>query len=500
MAIVGTGLPVNRLIEASWSISAQPGVTPNINACLIIGPSPVINPTERIRQYLNIAEVAVDFGVTTPEYQSAVLWFSQSPQPQSLYIGRWVQTASHGQLIGGTLSPAQQLIASWAAIANGGVVFTIDGVVRNLSGMNFSSVTNLNAVASIITSAIGGSGTMVWNANYGRFELTSASTGITSSVSFATPGTGTDISSMLVMTAAQASAGAGDYAVQGMAPETAVSAVVTFDNRFSQLWYGLIMPTAVDLDHQAVAAYIEAANPPHYYGVTTQEAGVLSPVDQADIAYVLMTFGYNKTAVQYSSNSVYAVASYMARALTVDWTGSNTAIILMYKQEPGVIPEVLNNTQANAAQAKNCNVYVDYANGTQLIEYGTSASGQFTDTVVGADALSVQAQANYFNTLYTTQTKIPQTDAGMTVLMNAVGTAGEQFNRNGYLAPGPWNDQPIGTLSTGQLVQNGYYLYALPIALQPEAQREQRIAPVIQMACKLAGGIQTGSVLISINP
>lgn len=496
MAIVGTGLPVSRLVAVSWSLSALPASVPNLNTCLVLGPSPVIDVVERMREYLNIGEVATDFGSTTPEYQAAVLWFSQNPQPQNLFIGRWAQTATSGTLIGGALSAANQIITNWTAITNGGVDFTIDGVAHNLTALDFHLVTNLNGVASVITAALSGAGTVVWNASFEYFQLTSATTGTSSTVAFATAGAGTDISAMLHMTAGSS----GAYVAQGIAAETALSAVTLFDTEFSTIWYGLDMPTAVDADHEAVAAFVEAANPPHYYGVTTQESGVLSPTDTSDIAYILQQFGYNKTAVQYSSTSAYAVASYLARILTTEWTGSGTAITMMYKQEPGVVPETLNNTQANAAQAKNCNVFANYANGTQLIEYGTCASGQFTDTIVGADALAVTVQSNVFNVLYTVPTKVPQTDAGMSLLLNAEAAGCAQFVTNGYLAPGIWNSAGFGSLKTGDLIPDGYYIFAPPMALQAESARANRQAPVSQIAAKLAGAIHTAEVLITINP
>lgn len=500
MSIPGTGLPVSRIVQASWSVSASPGVVPNINACLILGPSAVIDVVSRLREYQTLAEVAQDFSPITPEYQTAVLWFSQQPQPQNLFIGRWAQTASSGQLFGTTLSASQQLISNWTAITNGGVDLTIDGAPHNLVGLDFSGVTNLNGVATIVQAALSGAATVVWNANFEYFVVTSASSGTSSTVAFATAGTGTDISAMLGLTAAQAPPAGSAYAAPGIAAESAVSAVTLFDSEFSSIWYGLIMPTAVDADHEAVAAYVEAANPYHYYGVTTDEAGVLSPSSTSDIAYVLQSFGYNRTAVQYSSTSPYAVASYLGRILPTNWNGSNTAITLMHKQEPGVVAETLNTTQANSAEAKDCNVYAKYANGTQLIEYGTSCSGQFTDTVIGADALTVTAQSNYFNTMYESTTKIPQTDAGMNLLKNSIAAACIQFVINGYAAPGTWNDEGFGDLAYGDLLGNGYYIYAPPMALQSEALRALRIAPLSQVAVKLAGAIHTGAIEITINP
>ncbi|WP_225395303.1 DUF3383 family protein, partial [Escherichia coli] len=33
-----------------------------------------------------------DFGVESPEYKAAQVFFSQSPKPQEVFVGRWVKT------------------------------------------------------------------------------------------------------------------------------------------------------------------------------------------------------------------------------------------------------------------------------------------------------------------------------------------------------------------------------------------------------------------------
>ena len=117
---------------------------------------------------------------------------------------------------------------------------------------------------------------------------------------------------------------------------------------------------SVNADHLAIAAYIEAANTKHVYGVTTQEAGALVAATTTDIAYQLAQFDYNKTFVQYSSSSPYAVASLLGRILTVDYTGNNTVITLAYKQQPGIVAESLNSTQADSLKTKNCNAFLNF--------------------------------------------------------------------------------------------------------------------------------------------
>jgi hypothetical protein len=308
-------------------------------------------------------------------------------------------------------------------------------------------------------------------------------------------GSGTDISAMLGMT----STSSGAFVANGVAAETAVQAAALFDNQFGQQWYGLTVPQAADADHLALAAFIESTNNKHFYGVTTQEAGVLNSVTTTDIASQLQALGFNKTCTQFSSNSAYAVNSLIGRQLTVDYTGNNTVITLMYKQEPGVAAETLNATQMSALEGKNCNVFVAYNNGTTIIEPAKVASGEFIDTIVGMDAFCIDVQTALFNRLFTSTTKIPQTDPGMHILATDIEGVCQQYVNNGLFAPGVWNSGGFGTLNQGDFLPKGYYVFQPPVASQSQADRAARKSVPFQIAVKLAGAVHTIDFAVTVN-
>ncbi|MBN3848625.1 DUF3383 domain-containing protein [Paraburkholderia sp. Ac-20342] len=308
-------------------------------------------------------------------------------------------------------------------------------------------------------------------------------------------GSGTDISALLGMTAASS----GAYAAQGINAESAVSAVTLFDNQFGQQWYGLTVCGAADPDHLAVAAFIESSTNKHFYGVTTQEAGVLTSTSTTDIAAQLQAAGFNKTCYQYSSNNAYAVNSLLGRQLTVLYTGNNTVITLMFKQEPGVAAETLNATQMAALEGKNCNVFAAYNNGTTIIEPAKVASGQFIDTIVGMDAFAIDTQTALFNALYTSTTKIPQTDPGMHILATTIEGICQQYVKNGLFAPGTWNSGGFGTLNQGDFMAKGYYVYQPPVASQSQANRAARVSVPFQIAVKLAGAVHDVVFAVTVN-
>jgi hypothetical protein len=109
-------------------------------------------------------------------------------------------------------------------------------------------------------------------------------------------------------------------------------------------------------------------------------------------------------------------------------------------------------------------------------------------------------QTDVFNVLFTTATKIPQTNSGIQLLKNAIDAACTRFVANGYCAPGTWNSSGFGILNEGDNLPAGFYVFAPDIALQSQSQRAMRESPLIQCAVKAAGAIHTVDIAITVNP
>jgi hypothetical protein len=489
---MATTLPVSRLISVGVNLSPKAAQAQNLSSLLILGPSSVIDIKTRMRSYGTIDAVAIDFGTLAPEYQAAQLWFDQAPQPTQVLIGRWAQAASSGQLIGAAL--AAGILATLQGIANGGLTMTIDALAPQvLAGLNFAGAANLNAVAAIIDAALANA-TVLYNSQLNRFEVMSATTGATSIVSFATAAAGTDLSHLLGLALAD-----GGYQSNGIVAESALSAVTLFDSKFGQQWYALTILGAATADHLVVAGYVEASATYHFYGVTTQDQGVLVPTTTTDVASQLKVLDFNKTAVQYSSLNPYAVCSLLARILTTDYTGNNTVITLMYKQEPGIGSENLDQTQIGSVEAKNCNVFVAYNNSTAIIEPGVTSSGLFIDEITGAAAFAVALQTAGYNLLFLSPTKIQQTDGGMHVIATTMEQVCAQFVTNGFLAPGDWDAAGFGTIQQGDFLPKGYYIFTPSISTQSQASRGARLSVPIQIAGNLAGAVHKVNLGVTIN-
>lgn len=376
------GLSVSRISDVTVTLSAAAAQGRNFGSMLILGASTVIPISERIRLYESADDIGDDFGVDSEEYKAAVIWFSQSPQPTELYVGRWVET------------------------------------------------------------------------------LVSAESGETETLL------------------------------------EAVNECLDFNS-----WYGLHLALDADpvlADITSIAAAIQAASVSRIFAYTTQDANVMVASVTDDIASVFKAAGYGRTFLQYSSTSRYAALSAFGRAFTVDFTASNTTITLKFKTEPGITYETLTASKANALEDKNCNVYVLYNNDTAILEQGVMCNGDFFDERHGLDWLQNAVQTADYNTLYTSTTKIPQTDAGTTTRISNIELILQEAVTNGLFAPGKWTGGPIGELSTGDTLTKGYYIYAETVDDQSAADRSARKGVPIQVACKLAGAVHYGTVAITV--
>ena len=105
------GLPVSRVVDVDVNFAPVAAPAAAFDTLLIMGDSTVLSSGEGIRAYEAMEEVALDFQITTPEFQAANLYFAQTPQPNTLFIGRWAKTPTAGVLVGGPLTTAEQQMA-----------------------------------------------------------------------------------------------------------------------------------------------------------------------------------------------------------------------------------------------------------------------------------------------------------------------------------------------------------------------------------------------------
>ncbi|RHH06048.1 DUF3383 domain-containing protein [Sutterella sp. AM18-8-1] len=482
---MATTLPVSRVVNVAVEMSPTAAALRNFGSCLILGDSDIIDTDERIRLYSSISDIATDFGISSREYLAAQAFFSQSPQPTQVYIGRWAKSATAGRLRGRTLSSAEQDISLFTAITTGTLSLTIDGASKSMASIDLSAETNLNGVASQISSALGVSGSCAWTGE--RFVITSATTGTSSTV--ATTDTGT-LSSLMGFAGSATS-------VAGVAAESLASAITALLDY--NTWYMVcVAPDASDDSIVEAAGLIEAASPSRMIGFTTQNSTEIDSTASSTLGSRLKGLGYNRTILVYSSDSPVAAASVFGRMATINFEGSNTTLTLKFKQLPGVTAENLRSSQAEALKSHNVNAFCAYQNDTSILQEGITSGGWFIDETHGLDWLQNRVETDLWNLLYTSK-KVGQDESGATAIVSCVNKSLEQGVTNGLIAPGVWNGDAFGALESGDTLSTGYYVYIQPFDEQSQSDREARKAPPIQIAVKLKGAVHFINVTITVN-
>ncbi|MGB2578142.1 hypothetical protein AAIR98_000906 [Elusimicrobium simillimum] len=193
-------------------------------------------------------------------------------------------------------------------------------------------------------------------------------------------------------------------------------------------------------------------------------------------------------------------AAYAGRALSTNFSGSNTTQTMHLKDLLTILPDPqMTQTQLNQCQAAGVDCYVNIAGVAKVF---TSGANEFFDEVYNICWFINAIEVAGFNTLATTSTKVPQTEEGMTLLKGNYRLVCQRAVRNQYIAPGAWNSPDrFGDVEAmlRNIEETGYYIYSDPVNLQAQTDREQRIAPLVQIAIKQAGALHKSNVMIYVN-
>lgn len=197
-------------------------------------------------------------------------------------------------------------------------------------------------------------------------------------------------------------------------------------------------------------------------------------------------------------------AAYAGRALSVNFDGVATTATMHLKTLSGINPDTnITQTYLTAADTAGVDTYPSVGGGAQYVGKVFSSGGNdYFDNVYNLDWFVFSIQVAGFNALATTSTKLPQTEPGMALLKGAYIAVLEQAKSNGFVAPGTWNSAELFGSPADlrrNILNQGYYIYSQPVNQQTQATRVLRQAPLVRIAVKFAGAIQSSQVLVSIN-
>ena len=470
-------VPISEFVDVSISIAPTPQGLSGFGQLLLLsrqaseGDAP-IDKAERIRYYSSMAGVAADYPDTASEVnKAATAYYAQTPKPRDFLVGLISGVETAGTLTGS--APAALTVLK--AITNGGLTLPVDATPVVLVGVDLSATTSYATVATALTAALQASrpgSSVIYNGT--AFVITSGTTGVTSRVQAATAESGT-LGTSLGLMAAQ-----NPVAVAGSAQETPAYAATKCEQTNNQ-FYGVVIGSEY-ADSQAmldVADWVEARQKVFFN--TTNDAQVLTSGNTGTFTAQLKDKSLSKTLTIYSKvPGDFAGASVAGRAFVVNFEGTNTTITLMYKKLPTINAVDLNSTQRANMDRINCNAFLYVGSNTFFAE-SKMANGGYFDTVHGLAWLQNRIETDVFNLLYTSGTKVPYTDVGVTMIVAKVTEGLRQGVRNGLIAP--------GTTTDGTYLEEGFLVTYVAVSDVSAADKGNRIYRGITFQAVGAGAI-----------
>lgn len=246
-----------------------------------------------------------------------------------------------------------------------------------------------------------------------------------------------------------------------------------------------------------LAAASETLIPTSIYFYTTSDSDI--PAGTAgNVFLTLKTSAYRRSIGMYDPVLADAVSAVMGYAMGANTGLSNSAYTLANQTLVGLTPADVTQAQYENILNANGNVYVNFGTTYDMFERGRMANGYPFDEVLNLDKLANDVQLAAIDALRTGP-KIPQTDAGITGLMNQLKAPLEQAKKIGFIASGQWKGPNILELSYGDTLPDGYTILAESIASQSQADRESRVSPPIYIPVKLAGAIERAVIQVFVN-
>ncbi len=275
-------------------------------------------------------------------------------------------------------------------------------------------------------------------------------------------------------------------------PAEALAAVLNQTADF----YGVCLGQAeTDQVILALAAYVEAASA--HMALFVPAVGTASSQTAAmALMGALMTAGYSRTMAIFCS-AVSDAAAVMGTAMGLQLAHPSTAFSLCYKQIAGMATIDLPENKVEAIEAINGNVYIIRGYTHRLLEKGSMASGSRYDEILYLDMIADRLQNAAVSLLAENPDRMPQTDDASAQFINRFSSILMGFREMGVLAPAAWRGQDAGPIAQGEVLENGFALWADSYDSQSDEDRAAHKAMPIQVALTLAGSLE--SVVIAVN-
>ena len=280
--------------------------------------------------------------------------------------------------------------------------------------------------------------------------------------------------------------------VQAATGETCLQAL-TLCRQTNIQWFAGVFLGAVKADVVAMAAYAETASPSMALFYTTADADILTGT-AGNVGLTLKTAKYKMTFGMYST-TVDAAVAVMGYVCGISKSAS---FDLKFKSLVGVASEALTATQVVNITAANLNFYTTYLGSYTFLANGVTASGAHVDEIIGINVLQAAIQSGIMSVL-TSNTKVPLTDTGMSIITTEIAKACEQSRVMGFIAAGTWAGGTVLGLKNGDALPNGYSIQAESASTLSLTDRANRSAPDVYVCITLAGSGESFAINVNVQ-
>lgn len=426
--------------------------------------------TERIKKFLTLEDLAVDHAEGTEAYAAGEFWFSQDPAPDEFYVVQVLATSLAVKAIG-----AFDISGASNATGDGTVSFTLDGISYSVSPEAAATPTAIGDLLATLVNA----GVTHTAANVaGLVTITDITGGVIgNAVTLVDTSTDTGTTGAVLT---QPTGGVDLVANESIS--TALTAALVIDASF----YFVTIDRqyrAIDVQMTSAAVWTEA-NDRQFFGVSN-DVVCLNGSLTTDIMSTFQTADYDRAMLSYSSLPVeYSDVAAAATLASTDFEGVDTIKTLKHKSFVGVTSENISRAQLASLKSKNGNATYTAA-GFKMFDEGKNSSGVFCDSVHATDAMGEAIGVGVFGEFVATDTRIPETEPGMSVLKAATETKLLQFQTNGFLAE---------TVDVDGNFVPAYTVTSDPVALNSASNKAGRIAPDINFTANEANAIHDSNI------
>jgi len=468
----------------------------NVNSLALFTTSQFSSGNDVFREYLTASSVSNDFGSSSTPAKMAGAIFAQTPNILTgtgrLLVIPLLQSATSATSGKFETPDISSNISNFTSVADGEFEITIDGGTPfDVTSLDFSNVEDVADIAKIINRAVTD---VTVTEDSGKVVFTSDKVGASTSVSIAavSGGSGTDITAATLLDTSSGTSTSG----ADSSGETILEAITRVQDEVA--FTGVL--TDLNLEDSAIET---AAN-----GIQSQDRlffhHVSSTTDIDGIGTTVANASNRQTRLLlYTDNQEEAnlfKSAYAGRALSVNFNGTDTSQTMQLKQLATITPDSgITQTDYTQTEDAGLDTYVSFRGRASV---NSTGGNDYFDNIYNDLALKFALETAGFNALAQTNTKVPQTEEGLSLLKAAYTEVMERFVRVGAFAPGSWTStETFGdpAIFKQNISQYGFYVYSIPIAQQSAADRAARKAPLVQIAAKRAGAIHTSDVIVVVN-